>query len=194
MLIKFGEFLAIRPEICWILHIYKFDISNGPGIRVSLFVQGCPFHCPGCFNPETWDFKGGKKYDHEINNYLMSLCDHDYISGLSILGGEPLDVHNASTVLLICQQFKKLYPNKTIWIWTGNDFTDNEWQLRNARIDENYYHSFKEVLDKYVDAIIDGPFIEAKKDLSLQWRGSSNQRIWMKNENGEWYDASNNFR
>ena len=175
-------------------NIYKFDISNGPGIRVSLFVQGCPFHCPGCFNPETWDFKGGKAYNHEVNNELMSLCDHDYISGLSILGGEPLDIHNATTVFLICQQFKQLYPNKTIWIWTGNNFTDNEWQLRNVRIDETCYHSFKEMLDKYVDVIVDGPFIEAKKDLSLQWRGSSNQRIWMKNENGEWYDASNNFR
>lgn len=168
-------------------NIYKFDISNGPGIRVSLFTQGCARHCKGCFNSETWDFKGGKEYNHEVNNYLMSLCDHEWVSGLSILGGEPLNPQNGDTVIRICQQFKQLFPNKTIWIWTGNDMTDNKWLLRSTYSDGVSHSTFKEMLDKYVDVIVDGPFIEEQKDLSLKWRGSRNQRVWKKNENNEWY-------
>ena len=174
--------------------IYKFDISNGIGIRVSLFVQGCPFHCKGCFNPETWDFKGGLQYDHKVNNYLMSLCDHEYVSGLSILGGEPLSSRNVGTVMGICDQFKKLFPNKNIWVWTGytmeelNERCKSENDLMYLLYGNTITGANKPDLSKQiglVDTLIDGQFKEDKKDLSLLWRGSSNQRIWT-NKNGIW--------
>ena len=171
--------------------IYPFDISNGKGIRVSLFVQGCDKHCKGCFNSETWDFRGGKEYDYNAHNYLMSLCDHEWISGLSILGGEPLNWQNGSAVVQICQQFKRAYPNKTIWLWTGNDFQNNNWLLGSTYPDGETYLTFKEMLDKYVDVIVDGPFIEEQKNLSLKWRGSSNQKIWI-NKGGIWTDETDN--
>lgn len=173
--------------------IYKFDISNGPGIRVSLFVQGCDKRCPGCFNSESWDFNAGREFNEEALSELFRLTENDWISGLSILGGEPFAANNAGEVIVICQQFKQKFPNKNIWIWTGNSMDDNAWYLRSAYKDGESYLTFKQMVDKYVDVIIDGPFVEAKKDLSLPWRGSYNQRIWMKDEYGKWYDASNNF-
>ena len=165
--------------------IYPFDISNGPGIRVSLFVQGCDKHCPGCFNKETWDFSGGKQFNEETISELLRLAENEWISGLSILGGEPLHPNNISSVITLCKKFKDKYPNKTIWIWTGYTMEEIRGLLR--LIDTHISFSS-------IDAIIDGPFIESEKDLSLKWRGSSNQRIWMKGGTGkmdqnpnEWY-------
>ena len=182
--------------------IYKFDISNGPGIRVSLFVQGCPFHCKGCFNPETWDFHKGKEFTKDTLNYLLDLCSPDYISGLSILGGEPLASTNISTVNEICARFKEKYPDKDIWIWTGftmevlNYYTTSipnplktEYRYLlygNSLTDADKFE--EEVYNSKVSVIIDGQFEEDKKDLSLLWRGSSNQRLWIRNkESGEWF-------
>ena len=99
--------------------IREMDISDGEGVRVSLFVQGCEFHCKNCFNPETWNFKGGKEFTTETLNTLLELCDKDYIKGLSILGGEPMHPNNRETVVDIMRAFKYKFPNKDIWMWTG---------------------------------------------------------------------------
>lgn len=138
------------------------DISNGSGVRVSLFVSGCNNHCKGCFNPETWDFKYGKRY-HEVDttNKILKLLDHDYISGLTILGGEPLDVKNLGVVTNLCWIVKHVYPDKTIWLYTGDIY-------------ENV--KYLEVIN-YIDVLVDGAFVEELKDISLTFRGSSNQRI-----------------
>ena len=141
--------------------IRKMDISNGTGVRVSIFVQGCHFHCEGCFNPETWDFKLGKEYTLDIENKLLDLCKSDYIEGLSILGGEPLNPINIKDVINLSKRFKELYPNKNIWLWTGYLFEDI--------ID-------KEIL-KYIDVLVDGNFKIDLKDPRLKYCGSKNQRV-----------------
>ncbi len=142
--------------------IRKMDISNGPGVRVSIFFQGCHFHCPGCFNADTWDFDGGKEFNDDVINHILDLCNNDVISGLSMLGGEPLNPKNILGSTKLAKLFKEKYPNKTIWLWSGYLF------------DEYIYD--KEIID-YLDVIIDGQF---KIDLSsplLKFKGSSNQRV-----------------
>lgn len=141
--------------------IRKEDVSNGPGIRVSIFLQGCDIHCKGCFNESTWDFDGGKELTNEKIEELLKLCKRDYIKGLSILGGEPFAFRNFKTTLMISKKFKELYPNKTVWVWTG--------------------HLFEEIMNlpglENIDVIVDGKFNEELKDPNLYYRGSSNQRV-----------------
>lgn len=138
-----------------------FDVANGPGFRVSLFVSGCRRRCKGCFNEEAWDFKYGQKFDGETLKELVRLLDNPNIEGLSILGGDPFEPENREAVYEICKLVKFLRPNKTIWIWSGYLWED-----------------LKELpVMKYVDVLVDGRFEEDKKDLRLKWRGSSNQRI-----------------
>ena len=150
--------------------IRDMDISNGIGIRVSLFVQGCDLHCKNCFNPETWDWDSGLQWTDASSRKLLELCDKPYIEGLSILGGEPLHSCNIKDMIDICIQFKQRFPNKDIWIWTGYHFD---------MISDN-----SDILD-LADYIIDGPYIHEQRDLSLKWRGSKNQHIWHKVD-GEW--------
>ena len=145
--------------------IRKMDISNGEGVRVSLFVQGCSFHCKNCFNPETWDFNGGKDFTTVEVDKIIKLCNKDYIAGLSILGGEPLHPNNIESVSMLCEYFKFKYPNKTIWLWSGFKYED-------ILTRENNYDIFN-----YIDVLVDGQFEEDKKNLTLKWRGSSNQRV-----------------
>lgn len=142
--------------------IRRMDISNGEGIRVSLFVQGCNFHCKGCFNPETWDWNGGKEFTQKEFDLLMNLCNKPYIQGLSLLGGECLDPKNIDVVTQIAKRFKELYSQKDLWLWTGYTFED--------------YVKDKEIT-KYVDVIVDGRFIDKLKDFNLKFKGSANQRI-----------------
>lgn len=149
--------------------VRRMDISNGPGIRVSIFVQGCDFHCKNCFNSETWNFDGGKEFTSEDMERLLKLCDSDHVEGLSILGGEPLHPKNVGTVIEICGRFKEKYPDKTIWLWTGYTY-------------ENLNDTQKEVL-KYIDTLVDGQFEDELKDFRLEYRGSSNQRILTKEKN-----------
>jgi anaerobic ribonucleoside-triphosphate reductase activating protein len=137
------------------------DISNGPGVRVSIFMQGCSFHCKNCFNPETWDFNGGLAFDDSVIDQVLNLCIEDYIAGLSILGGEPMHPNNIEATTQLVKTFKKKYPKKNIWIWSGFLFD----QLKD-----------KEVL-KNIDVLVDGQFVDEKKDPTLKWRGSSNQRV-----------------
>ena len=141
--------------------IKPLDITNGPGIRVSLFVSGCRRKCKGCFNPETWSFTYGQEFTSETVQELVRLIDNPNISGLSILGGDPFEPENIETVYEICKLMKFLKPAKDIWVWTGYSL-DDVWEER--------------VL-KYIDVLIYGRFEEDKKDLTLKWCGSSNQRV-----------------
>ncbi len=141
--------------------IRREDISNGPGIRVSIFLQGCDFHCKGCFNSNTWDFDGGKELTLDKIDELISLCKKDYIKGLSILGGEPLHSRNAITTAVIAKKFKDELPNKTLWVWTGFLFEDIK----------------DELAMEYIDVLVDGQFIEELKNPNLYYCGSSNQRV-----------------
>lgn len=145
--------------------IRKMDISNGEGVRVSLFVQGCSFHCKNCFNQETWDFNGGKEFTTVEIQKIIELADKDYIAGLSVLGGEPLHNNNVDEVFHIVTTFKEKFPNKDIWLWTGFKFED---AIKDSK---------RKFVLRNIDVLIDGQFEEDKKDLTLKWRGSSNQRV-----------------
>lgn len=141
--------------------INKTDIANGPGVRVSLFVSGCRNRCKGCFNPETWSFAYGESFTTQTIDEIYRALKPDYISGLTILGGDPFEPENIPTVTRLCALVKGLFPSKTIWIYTGY-----------------LYENFKDLeIMEYIDVLVDGPFIEAQKDLSLAFRGSKNQRI-----------------
>ena len=141
--------------------IRKMDISNGPGIRVSIFMQGCTFNCPNCFNPETHDFNGGKEFTEETIDTVLELSKSDTIKGLSILGGEPLHPKNIAGTLLLAKKFKEKYPDKTVWVWTGF-----------------LYEKIKDNKDfKYIDVLVDGQYQEKLHDPTLKWKGSSNQRV-----------------
>lgn len=141
--------------------IRQLDIANGPGCRVSLFVQGCSFHCPGCFNPGTQDFEGGKEFTDDSFRALLEIAKPSHISGLSILGGEPLHPKNRADVIKLARAFKREYPEKNIWLWTGFTFED----------------VFEDLVDSEIDVVVDGRFVEELKDLRLKYRGSSNQRV-----------------
>lgn len=141
--------------------IRQMDIANGPGCRVSIFVQGCTFNCPGCFNTVAKDFSGGQEFTDQTMQLLLDLSKPDYISGMSILGGEPLHPWNRQAVLDLVRKFKEVYPNKTVWVWTGYNWEDVASDLINSGI----------------DVLVDGRFVEALKDLRLKYRGSSNQRV-----------------
>lgn len=143
--------------------IRQMDISNGPGVRVSIFMQGCAFNCKNCFNPETHDFKGGKELDDKSINKLIDLSNHEYISGLSILGGEPLHPKNIDGTTKLAKIYKETYPDKNIWVWTGYKFDDEI--LKD-----------KEIF-KYIDVLVDGQFEEELYSPILKWKGSSNQRV-----------------
>ena len=143
--------------------IKENDIANGPGVRVSLFVSGCRNRCKGCFNPETWRFDYGQEFTLKTFFEIEDALDKKHIDGLTILGGDPFEPENIEIVTAICEAVKKLCPGKTIWIYTGYTY-------------EYVSLKYPEILD-YIDVLVDGPFIEALKDISLEFRGSSNQRI-----------------
>lgn len=142
--------------------IRKMDISNGPGIRVSIFMQGCTFNCKNCFNPNTHDFNQGKPFTDETIDLIIKYLNKDYIEGLSILGGEPFHPKNIDNSTKLARIFKEKYPNKTLWMWTGYTY---ETDL----ID-------KEILE-YVDVLVDGRYVDELHDFRLKYCGSSNQRV-----------------
>jgi len=141
--------------------IRKMDIANGPGVRVSIFLQGCTFKCPDCFNPETHDFAGGQPLDAATIERLLQLCSADHIKGLSILGGEPLHPKNIAGTTELAKTFKQKFPNKTLWVWTGFLFD----QIKEREI------------FNYIDVLVDGLFEKKLANPMLQYRGSSNQRL-----------------
>lgn len=142
--------------------IRKIDIANGPGVRASIFVQGCSFCCKGCFNTETHDFKGGKEYTEETKETILKICENQHIAGLSILGGEPLHPKNIDEVTKLAKAFKERFPGKTLWLWSGYLYED---------------YIFDKPILKYVDVLIDGQFVEELKNLRLPYCGSENQRV-----------------
>ena len=141
--------------------IRKMDIADGPGVRVSIFMQGCQFHCKNCFNPETWDFNGGKEFNDEVIEKVLQLCKKDHIKGLSILGGEPMNPINREGTTRLAKKFKENIPDKNLWMWTGFKYEDLK--------DEEVF--------KYVDVLVDGQYKDELHDPTLKWKGSANQRV-----------------
>ena len=141
--------------------IRNLDVANGPGVRCAIFVQGCSFNCPGCFNTVAKDFNGGKEFTEETLQFLLDLAKPDHLAGISILGGEPLHPRNRADVLDLVKKFKAEYPNKTVWLWTGY-----LWE-----------EVVSDLVGSSIDVVVDGRFIEELKDLRLKYRGSSNQRV-----------------
>lgn len=143
--------------------IREMDVTNGNGIGVALFTQGCPYHCKNCFNPETWDFNKGTDWTKETENKIIELLKPEYITRLTILGGEPLIERNIEPLTALLKRVKSIYPDKQVWLYTGGDF----------EVLEGLY----EEIFQYIDILIDGRYIDDLRDYKLKWRGSSNQRI-----------------
>ena len=141
--------------------IRKMDISNGPGVRVSIFMQGCSFHCKNCFNQETWDFEGGQEFTDDTINKVLELSDKKEVKGLSILGGEPMHPTNIEGTTKLAKAFKEKYPEKNIWAWSGFKYEDIK--------DNDVFN--------YIDVLVDGQYKDELHDPTLKWRGSSNQRV-----------------
>ena len=145
--------------------IRSMDISNGEGIGVALFVQGCHFHCENCFNQETWDFDGGKPWTNQTKKQFIELAKQPYITRISILGGEPLSNENTNAIADLLNHLRKVFGNrKKIWLYTGYTF-------------EELTSNIKGVLLKYIDVLVDGVYVDRLKDYNLKFRGSSNQRV-----------------
>lgn len=159
--------------------IRNLDISNGEGVGVALFVQGCPFnpHCYNCFNPNTWDFNGGKEWTQDTEDKLIELANRPYIKRLSILGGEPLADENLDGVLHLVDRFRLSLPNKSIWLYSGYDYQKVMRQLPNLATKENYNMYKRQQIIKQCDVMVDGRYIDSLRDISLKWRGSSNQHV-----------------
>ena len=154
-------------------NIKYMDVSNGKGIRTSLYVSGCKNHCKGCFNECTWVFDYGKPFTSEIENTLLESIKNEYISGLSILGGDPCEVENQGAVLHLVLEFRKLFgDSKNIWMWTGYIY-DRDLVKGGRR----YIEGITDKILNNIDILVDGPFILDKKNLMLKFRGSSNQRL-----------------
>lgn len=141
--------------------IRKMDISDGPGVRVSVFMQGCQFHCKNCFNSETWDFNSGNEFNDETISKILELCKKEYINGLSILGGEPMNPVNVEGTTKLAKKFKETFPKKDLWMWSGYKYED----LKDKKV------------FNYVDVLVDGQYVDELHDPTLKWRGSSNQRV-----------------
>jgi len=163
--------------------IRSMDISNGEGVGVSLFVQGCPLHCKNCFNSDTWDFNGGKEWTEEIKDRFMKLIDRPYIKRVSFLGGECLAEQNLNEVLKLVKEIRISFPKKTIWLYTGF-----EWNSLMSKIcqptfpDEKFEHDRnihmkRQKIISNVDVLVDGEYIDEQKDLTLKFRGSKNQHV-----------------
>lgn len=161
----------------------NLDISNGEGVGVSLFVQGCPFHCKNCFNSDTWDFNGGKEWTEETKNKFIELINRPYIKRVSFLGGECLAEQNLDEVLKLVKQIRISFPDKTIWLYTGY-----EWNSLMSKIcqptfpDKDFeriieIHKKRKEIISNVDVLVDGEYIDEQKDLTLKWKGSKNQNV-----------------
>lgn len=150
--------------------IKKCDIANGIGVRVSLFVSGCTHHCKGCFNPETWSFDYGRPFTVETEEEIFRLLKPPYISGLTLLGGEPMEYENQQALAPFVKKVKERFPEKTIWCYTGYLFEDILNRMLPA------WDCSKDILN-CLDVLVDGPFVEEEKELGLRFRGSKNQRI-----------------
>ena len=148
--------------------INKYDIANGPGVRVSVFFSGCEHYCKGCFNSEAWDFEYGERFTYETIDEIIEAMKPSYIKGLTVLGGEPMHNNNAYALLKLCEAVKNKYPDKTIWVYTGYTYEE---------LEEMNIFAHTKLLNQFIDVLVDGRFIEDLKDITLRFKGSSNQRI-----------------
>lgn len=165
--------------------IRSLDLSNGEGVGVSIFVQGCHFHCKNCFNPETWDFNGGKEWTEEVKEKFLELANRPYIKRISILGGEPLAEENLEDVLDLVNKFRLLFPQKSIWLYSGYSWSDiwcNDAALRDdygldycEQVSIN--HIKRQQIITQCDVFIDGRYMDSQRDITLPYRGSKNQHI-----------------
>ncbi len=151
--------------------IKNFDIANGEGVRVSLFVSGCTHHCKGCFNPETWDFGFGKPYTGETEQKIMDMLSFEYADGLSLLGGEPFEPANQEQLVKLLRRVRKELPEKNVWCYTGYKLDEELLKESRARCE------YTDEMLGMIDVLVDGEFMEDKKDITLEFKGSSNQRI-----------------
>lgn len=151
--------------------IKPWDIANGPGVRVSLFVSGCTHHCKDCFNPEAWDFDYGQPFDEAVMDHILALLRPHYIRGITYLGGEPFEPQNQPGLLELSRRIKRELPEKSIWSFTGYVL---EQDILAKRLGD---WAVTQELLSYLDVLVDGPFVASLKNLSLRFRGSSNQRL-----------------
>ena len=151
--------------------IKKTDIANGDGVRVSLFVSGCRNHCPGCFQPETWNFKNGNLFDRQAEDAIIQSLAPSYIKGLTLLGGDPFEPENQEGLIDFVRRVKRECRDKDIWAYTG--YILDEDLIPGGK----KYTEVTDELLSYIDVLVDGPFVEEKKSLSLKFKGSSNQRV-----------------
>ncbi len=159
--------------------IKECDVANGPGIRTTLFVSGCPHHCKGCFNEATWDYNYGQPFTDATIEYIINTMRPDYIAGLTLLGGEPFDPANQPALIPLVKRVKEEFPNKNIWCFTGYLF---DKEICDKMLKE---YDFTGELLSYIDVLVDGRFVEEKKDLMLKFKGSSNQRTILVKESLE---------
>lgn len=157
--------------------IRSMDISNGEGVGVSLFVQGCDRHCFNCFNSETWDFNGGEEWTEETKNKFMELIDRQYINRISVLGGEPLAEQNLDEVLSLIKEIRISFPEKTIWLYTGYEWNQIMSPATTDDLKSTIIAEQRKEIISNVDVLVDGEYIDEQKDLSLKFRGSKNQRV-----------------
>ncbi len=150
--------------------IHNYDVANGPGVRVSLFVSGCPHHCHNCFNQETWDYKFGDIFDESIKNTLFEMLDKKEIRGFTLLGGEPMSPPNQEECAKLLEEIKLRFPEKDIWCYTGYVY---ETEILKMKANSKHLSKMLE----NIDVLVDGPFVESLKNPSLQFRGSENQNI-----------------
>ncbi len=162
--------------------IRDMDISNGEGIGIALFVQGCHFHCKGCFQPETWSFDGGREWTDEVERKFIELADKPYITRISILGGEPLCDENIQKIGQLILKLKTAYPDKDIWLYTGYMLEDILKTQTFNSADKAYFALCRVLCIEEVDYLIDGQFDLSQRDLRLKFRGSANQHIWTRKE------------
>ena len=157
------------------LGIDKSSISNGPGVRVVLWVSGCTLHCEGCQNSESWDFNAGKPFDEIAKQEVLNALGKPYIKGITLSGGHPLENKNAEDVYLLIKEIKEKFPTKDIWLYTGYTW---EWIFQDARFDIfNINNVYRKASISMCDVVVDGPYIEEQRDITLKFRGSRNQRL-----------------
>ena len=161
--------------------IMECDIANGTGVRVSLFVSGCRNHCEKCFNPETWDFEYGEEFTDDTIEYILDLLSKSYIEGITLLGGEPMEPENQPELLRLIRKMKERFPDKTVWCYTGYTI--------DKLLDTDEHCHCEDTFEflSMIDVLVDGRYDESLSDLSLKFRGSSNQRIIdIKKSREEW--------
>ena len=150
--------------------IKNCDIANGRGVRISLFVSGCTHHCKNCFNPETWDFAYGEEFTHDVQDSIIALLEPEYISGLTILGGEPFEPCNQAALVSFIKRVKNKYPQKDLWMYSGYTYEE-------LTGDSKANCEFTDEILSYVDVLVDGEYVEELKNITLKFRGSENQRL-----------------